>query len=489
MKEEWDLDAFKNYNPLHLMINKSRAAAPSILMIRDLDSIGKGNDKLLDILANEIKRVPDMEKVCIVGLARQLQKLPEQLKKVDVFRQHMAFSIPTMNQRKEILRSMLLGMNLAPMNISSDIVDDYTTHISLRTSGFVARDLKLLCRYAGLKSRRSSNIKANKKNTTDEDTLTEHLKQLHLTGTGGKKLVHWSDFEYALENYQPSQQLEVESTLPKREWQEIGGYDKIKQRIRQSTLVPLLQQEIFKRLGISPPSGLLLYGPSGCGKTMMVQALASESMMNVISINGPGIFSKYLGETENKIRRLFATAKKIAPCLVFIDELDAIGSRRGWDSGGDSNGGVNERVLSTLLNEMDGVEGRNGVIVIGCTNRPQQIDDAILRPGRLDQLIYVDMPTIDDRKDIITRLCKRMRVDNDIDALELAKETAYCTGADLDYLFREAGTVALRQDIDTLSIGKRHLDQVLNSITMRTKDRVDGGILDCYKKFQNEHSV
>jgi transitional endoplasmic reticulum ATPase len=149
----------------------------------------------------------------------------------------------------------------------------------------------------------------------------------------------------------------------------------------------------------------------------------------------PEIFSKYLGETENKIRKLFATAKRISPCIVFIDEMDAIGTKRGFDIGDSGGGGVNERVLSTLLNEMDGVEDRQGVVVIGCTNRPDQIDDAILRPGRLDQLVYVGLPSLEDRVDIIKALIKHISIEG-IDPVELAKQTEFCSGADLENLFR-----------------------------------------------------
>lgn len=148
--------------------------------------------------------------------------------------------------------------------------------------------------------------------------------------------------------------------------------------------------------------------------------------------HSPEIFSKYLGETEEKVRKLFASAKRMAPCIVFIDEMDAIGSKRGADL----SGGVNERVLSTLLNEMDGVEGRQGVVVIGCTNRPDHIDDAILRPGRLDQLVYIGLPTLEDRVDIVKSYISRMSVDQDIDPEELAKQTEFCTGADIENLFR-----------------------------------------------------
>ncbi|CAO3631517.1 unnamed protein product [Cunninghamella echinulata] len=482
LKEEWPLKEFDHYNPLHLILNKAMIASPSIVLIKDLNNIGKENDRILDILYNEINRIPDSEKVCVIGVARQLQSLPERLKKVDIFKQHLTYPIPTMSQRKLLLRSMLSKMNLAPVNNVEDKLDNYITQISLRTSGYVARDLKMVCRNASLKSIRKNHRPIG--NTTDQ--LVHDLSKLNLENDS--YVVNWSDFEYALDNYQPSQQIDIDISLPKRSWDDIGGYNMIKKRIRQSTLMPLLQPEVFTRLGILPPSGLLLYGPSGCGKTSMIQALASESMMNVISINGPGIFSKYLGETELKIRQLFATAKRIAPCLIFIDEMDAIGSRRGWDSS-ESSGGVNERVLSTLLNEMDGVEGRQGVIVIGCTNRPHQIDDAILRPGRLDQLIYVGMPTEEDRQDILTKLKKKIKMDDDIDIMELAKITNHCTGADLEHLFREAGTIALRENINIDSIHQCHINQIIDSIRERAKEQIDDDILAIYAKFQSDHSL
>ncbi|KAI9315122.1 P-loop containing nucleoside triphosphate hydrolase protein, partial [Dichotomocladium elegans] len=344
-----------------------------------------------------------------------------------------------------------------------------------RTSGYVARDLKSLCKIAVLKSLR------------DEDDLCGNLSKLSLDD--GKKSVRWADFEYAIATIQPSQQMQVESSPPKRSWDELGGYESVKRRIRQAALLPLLQPHLFSQLGVKPPSGVLLYGPSGCGKTAFVQALASESMLNVISIKGPEIFSKYLGETELKIRRLFATAKRIAPCIMFIDEMDAISTRRGWDSG-ESSGGVNERVLSTLLNEMDGVEGRKGVIVIGCTNRPDQIDDAILRPGRLDQLIYMGLPDGQDRRQILEALARKLSISSDIDLNELSYKLEYCTGADIENLFREAGTRALRRDISAINIGAHDIEEVVDSVCDRAKHRVvEEKSLDVFEYFNKTHAL
>ncbi|KAI7882444.1 AAA-domain-containing protein [Lichtheimia hyalospora FSU 10163] len=430
------------------------------------------------ILYDQIARLTDEIQVCIIGLACELQQVPDPMQKNDIFGEHIHIPIPTMAERITIIKDLLDTISLEQISGATENLQEYyAKEIALRTSGYVARDLKKLCRRAVLKSLRKSDI-------------AESLLQLSLNETTRSfSEVQWKDFEYALSRQRPSQQMQVESDLPKRSWTALGGYEAVKRRIRQATLLPLLQPEIFSKLGIKAPSGLLLYGPSGCGKTAFVQALASESMLNVISIKGPEIFSKYLGETELKIRNLFATAKRIAPCIMFIDEMDAISTRRGWNSG-DSSGGVNERVLSTLLNEMDGVEGRQGVIVIGCTNRPDQIDDAILRPGRLDQLVYLGLPTQEDRRAIVDVLIKKTAVAADVNADDLSERMEYCTGADIENLFREAGTIALRKDINAQSIGMDQVDQVIESICDKARHRVlEEGSLEIYEQFHKDHSI
>ncbi|ORX45459.1 AAA-domain-containing protein [Hesseltinella vesiculosa] len=395
------------------------------------------------------------------------------LQKTDIFQQHFTLGIPTLQQRKTLLNAMLSDFHLP-----NEVVDDLVAQTSLRTSGYVARDLAMVCRNAKLKSLRRL--------PTTEESLIHGLSQLKLDPTNPRQpTITWEDLAYALEIHKPSQQMEVETLLPKRQWDEIGGYETMKRRIRQATVIPLLQPELFQRLGVPAPSGLLLYGPSGCGKTALVQALATEAMMNVIAINGPQIYSKYLGDTERSIRRLFATAKRIAPCLIVIDEMDAIACRRGWNGGGE--GGVNERVLSTLLNEMDGVEGRQGVLVIGCTNRPHQIDDAILRPGRLDQLLYVGMPDEQDRQQIMEAIKRHLKADDDVNTQDLAKHTTHCTGADLQLLFREAATVALRENTKIPAIAQRHLNHVLPSICTRASQRETS--LQLFEQFQAKHRI
>ncbi|KAF8930233.1 hypothetical protein BGZ58_008380 [Dissophora ornata] len=277
-----------------------------------------------------------------------------------------------------------------------------------------------------------------------------------------------------------------------------GGYTGLRKRVNQAIHWPITNPETFKRMGVKPPMGLLLYGPSGCGKTMLVQTLAAESSMNFIPIKGPEIFSKYLGETEATLRRLFAMAHQIAPCILFFDEMDSIGAKRGWGGDGDSQGsnGVNERVLSTLLNEMDGVEERTGVFVIGCTNQPRAMDDALMRPGRLDQLIYVGYPTLQDRADIINTIGERIPLPKDLETRsKLAKLTVGFSPADLDALFREAAILSLRRDIATRHVDLCDVDEVARTMSPSVQDRIDKSALrnpdgwdvvvpDLYRQFQ-----
>ncbi|CAO3681363.1 unnamed protein product [Rhizopus microsporus] len=448
-EEEYSSPEFVNYNPLCLMMNKAAHTTPSIIILRDLNALGSvGKDKaskLIHIISTEINRIDDHKQICVIGLAHQLSSLPDAFKRTDIFRQHMALPIPTMTQRKSLLKEMMKVLDL-----DEQTVEKYSTQISLRTSGYVARDLKSLIRQAMLKSKRRKAAK--------EEDIVNRLEQLSISSD-----IQWEDFEYAIQVHRPSQQLEQEATMPKRDWSELGGYKEIKDRMKQAILLPLREPHVFTKLGIRPPSGLLLHGPSGTGKTALVQALITESMMNVISIKGPEIFSKYLGETEEKIRTIFATAKRISPCIIFIDEMDAIGTKRGLN---DISGGVNERVLSTLLNEMDGVEGRQGVVVIGCTNRLDHIDDAILRPGRLDQLILVDLPTLEERIEIIKAYMHRIAVADDVDPVTLAYQTESCTGADIENLFREAGTLALRKDMNAQRITMQDILQAHTALNM-----------------------
>ncbi|KAI9219454.1 P-loop containing nucleoside triphosphate hydrolase protein [Blastocladiella britannica] len=256
----------------------------------------------------------------------------------------------------------------------------------------------------------------------------------------------------ALSHVRPSVAVTEQYTrpIPRFAWTAVGGYEPVVRALRAAVVGPLRRPEAYARIGARAPGGVLLFGPPGCGKSLLVHALASEPGLTVVSVKGPELQSKYFGESEARIRALFADARKAAPCVLFFDEMDVVGSKREWSSGsGGSEGGggtaasVSERVLSTLLNEMDGVQARNGVVVVGCTSRPNAMDDALLRPGRIDQLILVGLPTELDRLAILKSLPARLA--HDVSCATIARHTDGCTGGDLVVLVREAGILAMAE--------------------------------------------
>ncbi|KAF9371284.1 hypothetical protein CPB97_002114, partial [Podila verticillata] len=440
-KEIMESDRAAALSHIRTVFDRALQAAPSAVIIEDMDVIAKdrGVDAQLQstaisILRKEMERTRQGRDVFVFGISRNRSKLPEIFNRQELFQHEFNISIPIKAQRQEILAAYLK----AELKVESPESGEKSLRAAQMSSGYVAKDLRNLCRSALLHSKRQQT-------TTDSkdpvEQLTDQLAQTDIS-TGARSngsAIRWSDMAYALESSKPSQQAEFDSFVHQRRWSDFGGYSLLKKRVHQAVHWPITNPETFKRMGVKPPMGLLLYGPSGCGKTMLVQTLASESNMNFIPIKGPEIFSKYLGETEATLRRLFAMARQIAPCILFFDEMDSIGAKRGWGGDGDSgsSNGVNERVLSTLLNEMDGVEERTGVVVIGCTNQPRAIDDALLRPGRLDQLIYLGYPTLKDRREIIETIGRTIPLPQDTDVrARLARVTVGFSPADLDALFR-----------------------------------------------------
>ncbi|KAI7824648.1 P-loop containing nucleoside triphosphate hydrolase protein [Gamsiella multidivaricata] len=436
-------------------------------------------------------------------------KLPEIFLKQDVFQHEFKIPVPVKTQREDILEA--LCSSIASIAASDKkTIKSTASRVALTSAGYVAKDLRNLCRSALLHSLRQNDGSIPLDHDVVSPTAslnTDTRGEGHQTGEDSVHDFHhiqrslaWQDFAYALETSKPSQQVEFETLVRPRRGIRHGGYSTLKKRVHQAIHWPIFNPETFKRIGVKPPMGLLLYGPSGCGKTMLVQALAAESNMNFIPIKGPEIFSKYLGETEATLRRLFAMARQIAPCILFFDEMDSIGAKRGWGGDADSSGsnGVNERVLSTLLNEMDGVEERTGVFVIGCTNRPQAVDDALLRPGRLDQLIYVGYPGLQDRLEIIETIGERIPLPTDSEArCKLAKLTVGFSPADLDALFREAAILSLRRDIASQRVDLKDIEQVVHTMSPSVQARVNKSpqpdaddhdviIPDQYRQFQQE---
>ncbi|KAJ2157517.1 hypothetical protein GGF46_004446 [Coemansia sp. RSA 552] len=340
------------------------------------------------------------------------------------------------------------------------IVLDNLSVLANVAAGYVARDIGALCRQAFLKALRQP---ASDAASSDADALVSSLQNLSLTRAEeapSARLPEWSHFAAAFRIARPSQQLGFESVRPTKRWSDIGGYDDVKQKLQQ--FIRLATSETSSRLGVRPPAGILLHGASGLGKTAMALAMIGESACNVISIRGSELYSKYLGETEARLRRLFQAARAAAPCVVFMDEVDSLAAKREWSSM--ESGGPALRVLSTLLNEMDGVHETRGVVAVGCTNQLDRIDDAIVRPGRFDQLVEIRPPTAADRRGILQVLARRSRLAADVDLDQLGQATAGYSAARLEMLFREAGLAALRSSCDAAALAMRDFTSALKTM-------------------------
>ncbi|MDN5358926.1 MAG: transitional endoplasmic reticulum ATPase, partial [Candidatus Diapherotrites archaeon] len=267
----------------------------------------------------------------------------------------------------------------------------------------------------------------------DEDEIPEEvLEQLKVTR---------KDFEEALKEVKPSALREVFVEVPSVHWEDVGGLEDVKAKLREAVEWPLRFRESFEAMGIKPPKGILLYGPPGTGKTLLAKAVATESEANFISVKGPEVLSKWVGESERAIREIFTKARQAAPCVVFIDEIDAIAPRRG----GEENH-VTDRIVNQLLTEMDGISELKDVVVIAATNRPDIVDPSLLRPGRFDRIIYVPPPDENARLEILKVHTRNVPLAEDVDLETIARETENYTGADLEALVREAALTALRRN-------------------------------------------
>jgi transitional endoplasmic reticulum ATPase len=317
------------------------------------------------------------------------------------------------------------------------------------TYGYVGADIAGLVKEAAMHALRRviPTISSLKEDEPIPKDILEKLK------------VKKEDFDYALKIVQPSAMREVLIEIPKIKWEEVGGLEEVKQSLKEAVDWPLKNPESFKRVGIRPPRGILLYGPPGCGKTYVAKALANEAGVNFISVKGPELLSKWVGESEEHVRDVFRRAKQVSPSIILFDEIDSLAPRRGLDIGSK----VTEQVVSQLLTEMSGIEDMEGVVVIATTNRPDILDSALLRPGRFDRLIYVPAPDEKTREQIFKIHTKNMPLKG-VDLKKLAKETPGYSGADIEALAREAALFALRDDIKAKEVDSKHFEKALKKI-------------------------
>ncbi len=348
--------------------------------------------------------------------------------------------------------------------VENEIIRAMLKRVADQTHGFVGADIEALCKEAAMKALRrylpSIDLEA-------EEIPIEVLESMR---------VKWEDFLEALKEIEPSAMREVLVEIPKVTWEDVGGLEDVKREIIEAVEWPLKYPEKFKKFGIRPPKGVLLYGPPGTGKTLIAKAVANESEANFISIKGGELLSKWLGESEKAVRKIFRKARQVAPCIIFFDEIDAIAQMRGIDEGSRAV----ERVLNQLLIEMDGLEELHGVIVIGATNRPDILDPALLRPGRFDRLVYVRPPDKKSRLAIFKIHTRNMPLAEDVDLNELAEITEGYVGADIEAICREAVMLALRENPNAEKIEMRHFYEAIKKI----KPSVNEVMLSFYERFE-----
>jgi transitional endoplasmic reticulum ATPase len=273
--------------------------------------------------------------------------------------------------------------------------------------------------------------------------------------------VRMDDFINAYKEVTPTAMREVYIEVSNVNWEDAGGLEEVKQHLKEAVEWPLKNPGMFTKLGIKPPKGILLFGPPGCGKTLLARAVATESEANFISIKGPEVFSKWVGESEKAIREVFRKARMASPAVVFLDEMDSLAPRRGL---GLSDSGVSQRVISQLLTEMDGIVTLSDIVVIAATNRPDMVDSAVLRPGRFDRIIYVPEPDQKSRLEIFNIYTKDMPLASDVDLIPLAAKTKYYSGAHIESICREAAMHALRRDLSAREVTMNDFQVALKEV-------------------------
>jgi transitional endoplasmic reticulum ATPase len=434
---------------LREIFEQAEKNAPSIVFIDELDAIapkreevtGEVERRVVATLCTALDGLKARGRVIVIGATNRPNALDPAIRRPGRFDREIEIGVPDRDGRKEILQIHTRGMPLA-----KDVSLDHYANV---THGFVGADLEALAKEAAMSALRRilPEIKLEEKIIPPEV-----LEKLQVTK---------EDFDNALRMAEPSAMREVLIEVPNVRWEDVGGLEQAKQELIEAVEWPLKYPDAFKRVGIEPPHGILLYGPPGTGKTMLARAVATESEANFISIKGPELLSKWVGESEKGVRETFRKAKMAAPAIIFFDEIDALVPRRG--SGfGDSH--VTERVISQLLTELDGLEKLENVVVIGATNRPDLVDPALLRPGRFDRLVLVQAPDEKARLEIFKIHTKSMPLAKDVDLKLLARETEGYSGSDIAALCREAAMRVLRKDIKGREVWMQHFREAMKEV-------------------------
>ncbi|MBA3044295.1 AAA family ATPase, partial [archaeon] len=384
-------------------------------------------------------------KVIVIAATNRPDAVESALRRPGRFDREIVIGVPDRNGRKEILQ-----VHTRSMPLSKDFNIDYLADV---THGFVGADLAALAREAAMKTLRRYLPDIDLEKPIPADVLE-------------KMEVTMADFKNALKGIEPSALREVFMETPNVKWDDVGGLENTKQKLKEVVEWPLKNAEAFKRMGIKPPKGILLFGAPGTGKTLLAKAVATESEANFISVKGPELISKWVGESEKALREIFKKAKQASPSIVFLDELDAIAPMRGYGAG---ESRVAERMVNQLLTSMDGMEALENVVVIGATNRPDILDRALLRAGRFDRLILIPVPDKEARLKILNVHTKSMPL-KDVSLEELSEKTDGYVGADIESLCREAALISLRENMNAKTVTKKHFEEAIKSVTPSVTD-------------------
>ena len=449
---------------LRKLFIEAEEKSPSIIFIDEIDAIapkretvtGEVERRVVAQLLAVMDGLHGRGKVIVIGATNRPNSLDPALRRPGRFDREIEIKVPNEKERLEIFQIHTRNMPL-------------DKKISLKefaqiTHGFVGADISAVAREAAMSALRRYLPKIDLESEIIDPELLEQIE------------VTKNDFEEALKEVLPSAIREVFVEVPNVTWDQVGGLEKLKQQLIEAVDWPLSNPTIFSRMGIRPPRGILLYGPPGCGKTLLARAVATESKANFISIKGPELLSKWVGESEKAIREVFRKAKMAAPCIVFFDEFDSIAPSRGRYT---SDSGVSEKVLSQFLTELDGLEVMKDIVVIAATNRPDILDPALIRPGRIDRILLVHPPEEKARLEILKIFTKDMPLVANLKIEKLVEITEGFSGADIETWCREAAMIALRENIRARKVTMEHFKEARGDI----HPSITKEVIDWYEKF------
>ena len=447
--------------------------APAIIFIDEIDSIAPKRDKvqgeverrIVSQLLTLMDGVNSRKQVIVIGATNRPNSIDGALRRFGRFDRELDIGVPDETGRMEVLRIHTKNMKLAE--------DVNLAKIAKDTHGFVGADLAQLCTEAGLQCIRE---KMDIIDIEDEKIDAEILNSMSVTN---------AHFTHALGTTNPSSLRETIVEVPNVSWEDIGGLEEVKQQLQEMILYPLEHPDKFLKFSMNPSRGILFYGPPGCGKTLLAKAIASECSSNFISIKGPELLTMWFGESEANVRDVFDKARQSSPCVLFFDELDSIGIQRGGGHGG--GGEASDRVINQLLTEMDGIGSKKSVFIVGATNRPDILDDALLRPGRLDQLVYIPLPDLKSRVSILKSILRKTPIDSSVSLEFVGKMCDKFSGADLKELCNQICKCAIKESIEAemqkkalMKDGKgEDLELMEDPVPVLTKRHFEYGLANC----------